>query len=816
MKKITKIMAIVLALLMVIPALAACKDDGNETEKPSDGTTEAPGSENTPEPEAQKDYTYRLTMSGTPATWNPHTWETNADSEIMSYIEGIPVDVSMDENGYYMWVYEMVTAVTDVTHTWEEASNWLPDGAEGDGWIYKLDLNQGAKWQDGTPINADTYIYSMQQCISSEMKNYRANSYTTSESAIKNALGYFNNDKVGENIYSDATAADGYVKEQDAYYVSPEAECIFFGDATKAFYEDDNYKPAFMDADGNDLYAAIWGREANEEGYIQITEEDIPNLLIIANNFGDKNPEAWYEFCFYVSGIYEETPWEDVGLIKGDEYTIYYVLEQPESMFYFLTSLTGGWLVNETLYEAGKTTVGELVTTNYGTDVDNYSASGPYKLTAFETDKSFTLERNENWYGWTDGKHEGQYMTTKITYDIVSEHATEVMLFKQGKLDEIQLTSDDMEEFRASDNLLKTDETYTYRWIFATDLDALAQLEAEANDGANKRILAYDDFRFGISLAVDRSYLCRTCTPGLKPAYYLLNSLYYYDIENNPESRYRDTDEAKEAVLRIYDIKYGKGAEYATLDEAYNAVTGYDVEAAKEHFQAAAAAAIADGNYTAGQAINITCEATALQSLSTDYVNECQYLNEAIAAATAGTDIGTVTITYLANCSNRYADVATGKVEMARGAWGGAAFYPFSAIRVYCEPDYMGGMNAIHEACGFDPITETIVIPINGEDRTDTYQNWAKSINGAGEFANDPENAMLILSYLESSLVKGAHMIPFACDANIGLYSYKIKYATLDYDIMYGNGGIRLMTYNYDDAAWDAFVAENGGTLDYT
>ena len=59
-------------------------------------------------------------------------------------------------------------------------------------------------------------------------------------------------------------------------------------------------------------------------------------------------------------------------------------------------------------------------------------------------------------------------------------------------------------------------------------------------------------------------------------------------------------------------------------------------------------------------------------------------------------------------------------------------------------------------------------------------------------------------------------MIPFACDATIGLFSYKIKYATLDYDIMYGYGGIRLMTYNYDDAAWDAFVAENGGTLDYT
>ena len=70
MKKITKILAIVLALLMVLPALAACDKGGTETEKPSDDATVAPSGETTPEPEA-KDYTYRLTMAGTPATWNP-------------------------------------------------------------------------------------------------------------------------------------------------------------------------------------------------------------------------------------------------------------------------------------------------------------------------------------------------------------------------------------------------------------------------------------------------------------------------------------------------------------------------------------------------------------------------------------------------------------------------------------------------------------------------------------------------------------------------------------------------------------------------
>jgi oligopeptide transport system substrate-binding protein len=32
---------------------------------------------------------------------------------------------------------------------------------------------------------------------------------------------------------------------------------------------------------------------------------------------------------------------------------------------------------------------------------------------------------------------------------------------------------------------------------------------------------------------------------------------------------------------------------------------------------------------------------------------------------------------------------------------------------------------------------------------------------------------------------------------------------------MYGFGGLELMSYNYTDAEWDAYVASQGGTLNY-
>ena len=47
------------------------------------------------------------------------------------------------------------------------------------------------------------------------------------------------------------------------------------------------------------------------------------------------------------------------------------------------------------------------------------------------------------------------------------------------------------------------------------------------------------------------------------------------------------------------------------------------------------------------------------------------------------------------------------------------------------------------------------------------------------------------------------------------MLSYQCSYYTPDYNIMYGFGGIELMTYNYTDAEWAEFVAEQGGTLSY-
>ena len=820
-----KALALMIALVMVLAALAACTpvepdnptNTTAPTQKPAD-TTDAPTVTDAPVEPAE--YTYHLSMGASPVNWNPHAWEMNNESTLMSYIEMPLVDLTIAEDGVnFEWVFEGAVGLEDVTATYPDREKWLTPDADGnlptEMVIYRIDLNPNAKWADGTPITAETYIYSMQQMLDPAMKNYRANSYFDGDTAIKNAKGYYNNDKVGQPIYGDAKGV-----EEGPFYLNWEVACFFFGDPAADFY-DSSYQAAFFDDDGNDLFMKYWDADAEAaeepQPYIEVTDEMIADLMIISTNFGDGSEGSWKEFCFVVTGTYEETPWEDVGLVAEGDYTLYYINENPISEFYMKSMMTSNWIVYKDLYEAGKKQTEKLIATDYGTSAETYMSAGVYKLDYFEADKQFILTRNENWYGWTDGEHEGQYQATKVIYDIIPEHATALMAFNKGDLDEVSLTADDLVNYKMSEYLLKTDETYTGRYIFASDPEKLKKLEEEANDGKNKMVLVYDEFRQAISMSINRAQFCADCTSGFKPAYFLLNNLYYYDIEHNTESQYRNTKEGRDAVLRLYGVEYGPGTPYADDVEAYASITGYDVEGARALFQKVYEQAIADGNYTEGQEIHIRCEA-AKSALAAEDTRQQEYLNDYVAAATVGTGFeGKITFEFLGNIDDRYGDVSAGKIEMIRGAWGGAAFYPFSTIRVYCEPDYMGGPSKIHEICGWDPTTEEITITINGEEITKTIQNWAKAINAGGEYYNDEfvDIKLHVLSCIESAVLGSYQCIPYGTYTDCSLFSKKIEYATTEYNIMYGYGGIRLMTFNFNDKDWADFVASQGGTIDY-
>ena len=853
-----KILAGVLAVLFVFSALllGACKNNDPGTTSAPESTTptstpdastpdtsaEPASEEESKEPETPKSYTLNESLSASPLNWNPHSWETNADNYFAGYCEMGFVDVTIAADGVnFEWVYEMATDVEDITKDFADKEKWqIPSDAESE-YVYKITLNPGAKWEDGTPINADTYIESIQRLLDPKMQNYRSNTYTSGDASIKNANKYFNSELP---IYAPVVPAYGEGDEPDySFDITSKPVYMHFSTTkmTLASYSINELAVDYGGAknveggfQGLDFYNELKG-QANYLGYIELTADVMDNAKLLAGQllalFGlDYDEDLFKEFLFYDTGeLSESYDFANVGIYKTGDYELIYICQDPCDEFNFLVHLTGNWLVKTDIYDAGKQKEKDLVTTNYGTSTETYCSYGPYKLVSFEKDKLFVMEKNDQWYGWTDGKHEGQYQTTAIKCQVIADHNTTLDQFLLGNLDGVELNSTDMATYKMSDYLLKTDQTYTFRYIFATDLNVLKVLEGD-DTSVNKRILSYRDFRKAISLAINRADFAKQATPAYKPAYYLYNYLYYYNIANDTESIYRNTDAARDAVLRLYGIEYGEGKTYATAKEAYDAVTGYDVEEAKKLFTAAYEAAKADGNYTDGQKIVINCMCSAASTLDADDTKQQDLLNQYCAEATKGTPLeGKIEFVFSCGAAKRYDDVANGRVEMIRGAWGGAAFYPFSSIRCYTEPDYMGGLAKIHESCGWDPtrVKTTITADFYGEGvvtMEKTLQDWAKLLNGniEDEDGNVVEKAftnaeakLQVLSALEYEVLNAYQCIPFAAETAASLFSKKIHYATLDYNIMYGYGGIRLMTYNYDDDAWAEYVASQGGTLSY-
>jgi oligopeptide transport system substrate-binding protein len=217
------------------------------------------------------------------------------------------------------------------------------------------------------------------------------------------------------------------------------------------------------------------------------------------------------------------------------------------------------------------------------------------------------------------------------------------------------------------------------------------------------------------------------------------------------------------------------------------------------------------GLYKAGEKIHIRI-GWAKGALTSDDNAQAALMNKYINAAAQEAGFGEITLEAVGSINDRYGDVPAGEYAVGYGAWGGAAFYPFRNFQVYMDPDQY----EINEAANWDPKTETCTLVVNGEEVTMTYQQWSQSMMGTGKFANaDFKTKLAITAQLEEIYLKFYYRIPLCATTVCTLLSYQINYYTEDYNIMYGFGGLRLMTYNYNDADWAAYVKSEGGTLNY-
>lgn len=764
----------------------------------------------------EKVYTWNDYTSGINSTmnWDPLSWETNEDSSILDYLSSGFYGFAFNENkdGYSVVPELAADYATDVTAEYV-GQYGIVEGETGKAW--RIPLNPLACWDNGEAITADDYVYSMQQLLNPKMLNRRADSYYAGDFNIVNAKNYLYAGKVTYDAVDSAAAVTEALSAGTEVYID-----MGFWGCVGALDAEGNAAPQYISVADDTMYrdAAVEDEKADEAW--------VSAKYLYENYLAEGAAyESYASTYLFTSSVASNVTWEDVGFKKIDDYTIDFILEDEvaESGFYLPYNLSSAYLVYEPMYEQCKTFYFEgkevateeeadEVKSSYNRSVETSVSYGPYKLTSFELDKEYVMERNENWYGYHDGKHLGMYQTDIIKTVCIAEHATAMMAFEKGEIDAIGLTSEDLSKYGSSSYLkYGPNNGYTTKLSFNTSYEKLLE------HGTNSQILVIDEFRQAFSYCYDRKEFASAFTAAGTAGFGLINELYCYDPFSG--ALYRDSDAAKAVLVRLFDITYGEGGDYETLDEAYEAMTGYDVEKAQALMAVAYDKAIEAGIWDGVSDIKLDMR---VYSNDTVYVNMFNYINEHLQAACVGTGFeGKVSMTMTVD-NDYYNTMYSGNADIIFTTWGGATMAPFGVFAQCYTDDAWGEGNQMEYAYDTTKIYVTYDVEGIGEV-TDTLQNWANwcaaqavpSINEVlGKFNDYSYDTRLQFA----ASVEGAFMNWYPTTSvyyrnSASLYSQKVTTGSESYVTLMGFGGIGYMTYNYDDAAWAEYIANN--TLEY-
>jgi oligopeptide transport system substrate-binding protein len=766
-----------LSLAMVL-SLAAC---GSSNQSGGNTTSETGSGSQT---DANATYTYNTTDSA-PSSWSPTDWQTSNEDTVQMYTQSYFYDFILNDakDGYDIVPLMAADYPVDVTSELtaeQKATYGLPEDAT-EGYAWKIDLNQDAQWEDGTPINADTYVYTMQQFLNPEMKNYRASSFYEGTGALANAKAYYNG---AGTMYNNACDTVGYgvaLADAGEVYINTGESCYWWGDSMDNAYA--SYGADYFTLeDGTDFFDKY---EADTD--ILVTDEvyaDIQYLNSVV--FGDSE-DNWIEWCFTLEEV-GETSWDQVGMIKNDDYSLTFVLCNPTTTFFVEYNMQIG-LVYEDLYESCKVQTGDIVKSSYGTTAESYMSYGPYTISSYQADKEMRLTRNDNWFGYDLDYNQGKYQTTDIYIQYISENATILSLFLQGNLDTYGVDTDHMETYQNSDYIYYAPESYTWCFTFNTDETMLAQ---ENTDGVNHSILSLDSFREAIGLSLDRQSFVTQCLAGSDAGYGLINYAYVCDPDTG--ELYRDSEYAQQTLCNVYGV------------DDVSEITGYDKDAAAALFQEAYDEALASGMITENDRIELDYH---IYADTTAHQNRVNFLQSSIDAATVGTSLeGKVTINAVVD-EEYYDNCKTGLVDIAFTAWGGGTMDPYGTIQCYADPD----MQLVY---GYDPTVQTMTITVDGQEITDTAYNWYVALC-MGDYANaDADVRNSILAQMEEQVLEyhGMAVLAYLCEGL--MYSQRVVLGSDTYvNSLVGFGGIRDMSYTMNDEEWAAYCAEQNNQLTY-
>lgn len=816
-KKLLMLIAMVLVVVLCASVLTACKKDkgngdGNET-KPGTGW------------EDPKMYTMREYTAQMPSQWCTILSSDNVNNTMESYFTSAfyEFNYKFDANGKivpgaYTVEYSAATKLEDVTKKYAGKYGLAADAEKGQ--AFAMTLRNDLKWDDGTPIKAADFVYSMSQQLSPKYLFATASNYYSGNYVIHNAQNYV---KQGQKVMFPATSV------LTVYNASDDAKLIFTLNGHDSYVADyltsNGVEPQAYVAQAAkvtvDALKAIEGKSLAE---IKNDETMLATWTAVLG-WWKTLPNEELHF-FKMEYEYPKMDFSEVGYFVGDnEYELVMVIDGTlnpldaegnltyEAGYYF-----SGWpLVKRDLWERCEDQSKTPYANSYCTTQEKSASWGPYKLTYYQDQKTYTVSRNDKWFGYGLPQYANQYQTDAIVTEKIEEWDTAWLAFQKGNLDGIGMNVKIAADYRTSKRAYFTPETWTF------DLN----IQSNANSRTDKRnnlLLNYADFRKAISLSLDRDDYCAKNNPSSQAALGLLNSMYYYDVENGKV--YRESIQAKEAILNAYGAtknedgswKVGETT-YTDIEEALDATTGYNLTLARQLVDSAIEQAKTDGKYSDGEEIILTY-GIETQSADTDRVKN--WFQAAFDNMTKGTSIeGKVKIEYFmfssATWSKQFAD---GEYDLCFGAWGQAAFNPAYLL---CETQIS---KENRYATNWDPKTVSVTVKATPDDKHEdgiyTYnlEQWRLILQGKDgcpvNFKNfSMEDQLTALGAVETAILKAYYSIPVYSRYSASLMGYKVDYVSYEYNTFMGYGGIRYMTFNYDDTAWAEFVASNNNILNY-
>lgn len=828
-KKLLMLIAMVLVVVLCASVLTACKKDkGNDDEnvtKPGTGW------------EDPKMYTMREYTAQMPSQWCTILSSDNVNNTMESYFTSAfyEFNYKFDANGKivpgaYTVEYSASTKLEDVTKKYAGKYGLAADAEKGQ--AFAMTLRNDLKWDDGTPIKAADFVYTMMQQLSPKYLFATASNYYSGNYVIHNAQNYVKQGQSGwfsavdvaaygasissfEGLYFDAknvkafesifkTADMTKLTELKSYFVSNGVNVFdelvqYAGDKRTPLTQElfDKIKGLFAADGGLNSSVSGWGWADEEIGYFTVVNYTYPEMDFSKVGYfvGDNE----YELVMVIDGTLN--PLDAEGNLTY------------EAGYYF-----SNWpLVKKDLWERCEDQSKTPYANSYCTTQEKSASWGPYKLTNYQDQKTYTVSRNDKWFGYGLPQYANQYQTDAIVTEKIEEWDTAWLAFQKGNLDGIGMDVKIAADYRTSKRAYFTPETYTF------DLNIQSNATSRT-DKRNNLLLNYADFRKAISLSLDRDDYCAKNNPSSQAALGLLNSMYYYDVENGKV--YRDSIQAKEAILNAYGAtknadgswKVGENT-YTDIEDALDATTGYNLTLARQLVENAVAQAKADGKYSDGEEIILTY-GIETQTANTDRVKN--WFQAAFDNMTKGTSIeGKIKIEYFmfssATWSEQFAD---GEYDLCFGAWGNA---PFNPAYLLCETQIS---DENRYAVKWDPKTVSVTVKATPDDKHEdgiyTYnlEQWRLILQGKDgcpvNFKNFPmEDQLAALGAVETAILKEYYSIPVFSRYSASLMGYKVDYISYEYNTFMGYGGIRYMTFNYDDTAWAEFVASNNNILNY-